>query len=365
MTPPERLASPESGPPGSSRVRRILVTGGAGFIGERIVRELVEAGDQVTVLDLHPPIVPIRGARYVLGDVRDPDAVRTALGEATTVFHLAAAHHDSGIAEETYFDVNVGGTQALCDAMSASDARDLCYFSSCAVYGATPEPRTEHSQPMPTGHYGKSKLEAERVIERWSRTGDGRTALVIRPPVVFGPGNFANMYALIDQIARRRFAQVGPGRNKKSMTFIDNLVAATMYLWRGGQTGVFNCVDKPDQPSADITAAVARALARPAPRFYVPLPVAFAAVAPIEFGMRVAGRDPRITIARIRKFAADRTVFESVRLPNTGFVPPVSLPDGIAAMVRWYVRDGAERRAEARLPSAETRRGLQIIEAEA
>ena len=344
---------------------KVLVTGGAGFIGSRIVEALVASGTTVVVLDLLPPVRRVPGVRYAIGDVRDLATLRAAVEGVDGVFHLAAAHHDSNIARQTYFDVNQTGTENLCEAMSAAGVASICFFSTCAVYGNTPEPHTESSAVAPEGPYGQSKLAAESALTRWAALSPERRLLVMRPPAVFGPGNYANMFSLIDQIARRRYAQVGSGSNCKSLAYVENLVAATLALWRSGTSGTFNYVDKPDLTSAAIAACIRRALGRSQMRISIPLGAALVAVAPIEMASRLLGRDPRISRARIRKFAYDRTVFDADKVRKAGFTPAITLEEGIARMVEWYLAEGAALGATARIPPSNTVPGVRYLEAEA
>ena len=213
-----------------------LVTGGAGFIGRRLVAALLARGDQVTVLDLAAPAPTRPGAlaptRVLQGDVRDPVAVREALVGCDAVFHLAAAHHDFGIDHATYFGVNEGGAAVLCDAMDAAGVRDVCFYSSVAIFGDAPEPHDEDAPTAPTNDYGASKLAGEQVFRRWAAQGvTSGGCWSSAPPITFGPGNFANMFSLIRQIDSGLFVQVGAGDNVKSLSYVENLVAATLFLW--------------------------------------------------------------------------------------------------------------------------------------
>ncbi|NJD19092.1 MAG: NAD-dependent epimerase/dehydratase family protein, partial [Gemmatimonadetes bacterium] len=131
---------------------RVVVSGGAGFIGSRLVRRLLDAGHQVTVLDSLVPSVhgegasppaSIAGARFLKGDVRDPQAWREALDGATQVYHMAA---ETGTGESMYrsrhyVDVNVGGTALFCDLVlsgAAPGVARVVLASSRAVYGEGP-----------------------------------------------------------------------------------------------------------------------------------------------------------------------------------------------------------------------------------
>jgi nucleoside-diphosphate-sugar epimerase len=329
----------------------MLVTGGTGFIGRVLARRLLARGHRVRVLDLIPNGLPA-GAEFVQGDVRDPAAVATAMAGVATVFHLAAAHHDQGIAHETYFSVNEGGTRTVTDVAGASGVCNIVFTSSVAVYGV-PGGREVEGPFTPDSAYGASKLAAEHVLAAWSRTDPNRRALIVRPAVVFGEGNMANMYSLIRQVHRHRYLRVGKGANRKSMVFVENLVDAMSYLCDlacPDAVSWFNLVDTPDLSSTEIMSSIERALGRAPLRLALPMPAALALAVPFELASRVVGRPPVISRARIRKFAESETSFPNDRLRASGFSPKVSIDEGIRRMVTWYVTEGRHLPVERRLP---------------
>jgi nucleoside-diphosphate-sugar epimerase len=334
---------------------RILITGGGGFIARYFVARLAREGIALRLYDLVPPDWDAGNAEVVIGDVRDgPTLLRAAAG-CEAVLHLAAAHHDSGIAPRTYFDVNAGGARTLCDVLERLRIGNVCFLSSVAVYGSAAEPRGEETLPCPSSPYGASKLEAETVFARWAGAAPGRRALVIRPPVVFGAGNFANMYALIRQIASGRFVQIGPGRNIKSLVYVENLVEATLLAWRRAGAPPFeivNVVDKPDLTSREIAETVYQALGRAPPRHHIPLGVGLALGLPFDAFSFITGVPLPVSTARIRKYAAAQTKFEADKLAGLGFRPAVGLREGLRRMVRWYAQEGSRQRATPRRPPA-------------
>ena len=152
---------------------RVLVTGGAGYIGSVIVARLAARGHDVVVYDDlsrgHAAAVP-PGVPLVRGDVRDAGAVRAALteGGCEAVVHMAAlAEVAESVAEpERYFNVNVDGTAAVVEAAAAAGAGRLVFSSTAAVYG-TPErtPIDEGDKLAPANPYGETKLAGERLLE--------------------------------------------------------------------------------------------------------------------------------------------------------------------------------------------------------
>jgi nucleoside-diphosphate-sugar epimerase len=338
--------------PGST----LLVTGGSGFIGRHFAAALAARGIAAVNLDMVPPARGLPYVRSVVGDVRDPERVREAIRGCDGVIHLAAAHHDFGIARPTFFDVNEAGTANVCRVMDETGVNRLCFYSTVAVYGDGDDERDETSPTLGTTPYGASKRAGEQVLERWATAQAGRSALVIRPSVVFGPFHFANMYTLVRQIHRRRFLTVGDGRNYKSLAFVANLVDATLFLWerlpRAGAFEVYNYADKPDMTSGEIASHVYRSLGRDAPSFSVPLSLALAAALPLDLVGRLSGRDLPVSTARIRKLAAMQTRYAAAKVRDAGFVPRYTLEDGLREMVSWYLREGHAMTPVRSLPPA-------------
>lgn len=337
---------------------RICITGGTGFIGSWFARRLSEQGHSVVALDLVEPGGDLPIEAFHRGDVRDVEALVRAFEGCDAVLALAAAHHDFGIDHETYFAVNEGGSEATCEALDRCGIRRVCWYSSCAVYGACPEPREESATPRPEHDYGASKLAGEGVFRRWAEKGEGRSCLAIRPTICFGPGNYANMYSLIRQVHRRRFVVAGEGRNVKSLAYVENLVDATMHLWErhGDGFDVFNFVEKPDLRSSAIAQAVADALGRSRPGVRLPMGLVLLGAKPFDAVIALTGWNLPVSSMRVRKLFELETKFEASKLRDAGFVSKVSIPEGIARMTRWYLDRGRHEKPVWRIPPREVQR---------
>lgn len=337
---------------------KICITGGSGFIGSWFCQEYARRGVEVVIIDLVEPAADLPHARYVQGDIRDIEAVQDALSGCDAVLHLAAAHHDFGITEPTFFAVNKEGASVLCQGMDEAGIRRICFFSTVAVYGTASPPLTEETHPEPVSHYGRSKLAGEKVLEAWTLSGDDRRCLVIRPTVTFGPHNFANMYSLIRQIDRKQFFQAGDATNIKSLSYIENIMAASLWLWeRIGDDdafAIYNWVEKPDMDSAQISRTVADALGKSYRR--IPLFIALAMAKPFDIMIAITGRNFPVSSARVRKLFVDETKFESDKAREAGFAPEITLAEGLQRMVKWYLDGGREESAEWNQPPAEIMR---------
>jgi nucleoside-diphosphate-sugar epimerase len=351
----------------SNLPKRICITGGSGFIGRYFCEQFAHRGISFTILDLHAPGFDLpAGCTYIRGDVRDPAAVNKAMAGCDALLALAAAHHDFGIAEKTFYDVNEMGSQNLCHAMDALAVTEACFYSSVAVFGDVPEPRREDTPKNPDSPYGGSKLKGEAVFERWVGKGGGRRCFVIRPTVTFGPRNFANMYSLIRQVHSGKFLSVGDGKNVKSLAYVENIVAATLFLWermRSSSNGattsgfeIFNYVDKPDLSSNEIVSTIRGALGKKPSRVRLPLWLGVLAGVPFDVVIKLTGKNLPVSTARIRKLCA-QTKFEADKVRTAGYVPGVSLTEGIQRMVKWYLAEGQHQQAAWHVPPDEVVRG--------
>jgi GlcNAc-P-P-Und epimerase len=326
-------------------VMKVLVTGNSGFIGTVLVDRLLQAGHVVRGMDIRPPARP--GAyQHIIGDIRVPADVRRAVEGMDLVVSLAAEHKDFGITEEAYFAVNDQGTRNLVEAAAAAKVTKVMFYSSVAVYGDPGGQVTEETTPKPKTHYGRSKWAGEQHMLSWSAADATRSAVIVRPCVVFGPNNFANMYNLIHTIARRRFVMVGSGTHVKSVAYVDNLVAATLFLIDGMRPGAetYNYSDNPQTPVGDLVRSIATHLGIGAPKVRLPLRPVLAVAQVVDLVGRLTGYDFPITGNRIRKLNTP-TVIVSERVRQRGFSQKIGVDDAVKATVAWYRARHAQRKA--------------------
>lgn len=342
---------------------KILITGGSGFIGSYFHRDLAALGHELVTIDLIDPAAGSLASEsaFVQGDIRDPKALDRAMEGVDMVVNLAAAHHDFGIAHDTYYSVNEHGSQMVCDAMDRAGVKDVVFYSTVAVYGDAQTPHEETAPTAPNSPYGGSKLKGEHVFSNWVDQGDGRRALIIRPTVTFGVHNFANMYSLIRQIDSGKYARFGEGTNIKSLSYVENIVHATLFL-RGLQDDkpnrdiepfeIFNYIDKPDLTSTEISNTVSSCLnKKPAPA--LPYSVGMMLGLPFDVVIKLTGKNLPISTARVKKMFKTETKFEADKLLGVGYQPKVPLKEGIDRMVKWYMESGKDENAQWHQPPAD------------
>jgi nucleoside-diphosphate-sugar epimerase len=210
----------------------VVVTGAAGWLGQNLVRALVPHRSRVRCLVRskdEAPLVEIVGpnVEVVAGDVRDPtvvDDVFDGVGPAT-VFHAAAVIHPARSTRE-FFDVNVGGTELVLDRARRAGALRFVHVSSNSPFGANPTPDdrfTEDAPYRPYLGYGRSKMEAEQIVQRHFDRGDLAT-VTLRAPWFYGPYQPERQTRFFRALRRNRFPLVGTGTQRRSMVYTGNLV---------------------------------------------------------------------------------------------------------------------------------------------
>jgi nucleoside-diphosphate-sugar epimerase len=224
-------------------MKSVLVTGGAGFIGSRLVKELARSGIAVRVLDnlssgLAERLDGLgRKIELVEGDVRNAVACRNACRGVDTVFHLAAlVSVPQSVADPVRSDaINSGGTLNVLLAARDSGVRRLVFSSSSAVYGDTEViPTTEAVMPLPTSPYGVQKLTGEHYARNFSRLY-GLETVSLRYFNVYGPGQDpSSPYAaaipkFLTRLLRGESPSVfGDGEQTRDFCYVDDVVAANI-----------------------------------------------------------------------------------------------------------------------------------------
>lgn len=317
--------------------KKILITGGSGFISSHF-HEVIEQ-DKIVNFDLRKPLSNL-DSTYIKGDVRSYEDLDTTLMEhpCDIILALAAEHKDFGIAREEYFKTNEHGTQMICDAATKHGINKIVFYSSVAVYGDIKEPSSERSPENPNLPYGASKLAGEKVLHKWAKEDANRSVLIVRPTVVYGERNVANMFRLIHQIKKGRYFHIGKGDNIKSIAYVKNLVDATLYLMNKMSSGVqtFNYADEPQLTSRSIGACISTSLGRKDP-ITLPYWLVYSMGIPFDLLIKISGKDLPISTNRVAKFCT-QTYHTATKVREAGFVPRFDNREGLKRMVDWQLK---------------------------
>lgn len=211
--------------------RRVLVTGGSGFIGRHVVSELTADGAHVRVVDLQPHIDP--WVDMVIGDIADPATLEQAFdGGFDSIVHLAAVTSVLRSIEhpELTYRTNVAGTAALLEAARAAGVKSLAFASTNAVAGLTDAPKiTEAATLKPLTPYGSTKAAGEMLMAAYTASYGLRCAC-LRLTNVYGPGMQAKD-SIVARLMRAirlgtTFEIYGDGRHVRDYVHVSDVVAA-------------------------------------------------------------------------------------------------------------------------------------------
>lgn len=229
----------------------VLVIGGNGFIGSRLVAALRARGDETVVLDRFPARTDMdwSGVRYFQGDFHDADALDQVLQGVDTVYHLASCTVPSTADADPIADIqgNLVGTHRLLEAMRVRGVRRFCYFSSGGtVYGnpdAVPVPETHALRPISS--YGIVKVAIEHYLTMFQRQG-WLDPVIIRPSNPYGPGQpFRGVQGAVAVFLGKALSgegiQIwGDGETVRDYIYIDDLIELALRAVDSGRNSVFN-----------------------------------------------------------------------------------------------------------------------------
>ena len=310
---------------------RVLVTGGAGFIGSNLVRALLARGDDVRVLDNFSTgnranLAGLdRDVELVEGDLRSYERVHAAVRGAEVVFHQGALPSVPRSVQDplTTTAVNVEGTLNVLLAARDSGARRIVNASSSSVYGNGGElPRTESQLPDPISPYAVAKLAAERFCTSFSRVY-AMEVVSLRYFNVFGPRQdpMSQYAAVVPRFVRavatgEPVTVYGDGEQSRDFTFVDNVVSANLLAADapGVEGAIVNVAMGGSTTVNELAATIGRLLDRPVEKRYEPARTADvnASWADVGEARRLLGYEPRVGLEeglrRTAEFLEDREV---------------------------------------------------------
>ena len=309
--------------------------GASGFVGTRLLDLLKESSNhELKNIDLLPSHFFPKVTTF--GDVREQSQMDKELAGADCVVLLAAQHRDDVSPVSLYYDTNVGGMEVTLKAMEKNGIKRIVFFSSVAVYGLNKDNPNEEHPADPFNHYGKSKWEAEQVLQEWHKSHPDWNINIIRPTVIFGERNRGNVYNLLKQIASGKFLMVGSGNNRKSMAYVGNVVAFVKYLLENVSTGynVYNYIDKPDFTMNELVAHVGKVMKKHIPATHFPYWLGMMGGYCFDLLAKITGKKLTVSSVRVKKFCAT-TEFDAKKSHNCGFKAPFTLGEGLARTLEF------------------------------
>jgi nucleoside-diphosphate-sugar epimerase len=218
-----------------------LVTGGAGFFGALLKRELLDQGHYVTSYDLHNDEDKHPRLTSVVGDLRDKARLSAVFAAAKFegVFHCAAMLAHGALDDKLLWTSNVDGTRILCECLKENGIRQLVFTSSNCLWGHNlGRPVREDDAPKPVELYGQSKWEGEKILQEFAGSIN---SVIIRCPTIIDSGRLGLLTILFEFIdENRRVWAVGGGHNRYQFIYAHDLADAAIRAITHPETTVFN-----------------------------------------------------------------------------------------------------------------------------
>lgn len=318
----------------------VLVTGINGFVGKSLIGALLEHQYQVVAAVRNQGKLVANVKQFAVGDIDANTNYATSLGCVDTVVHLAARVHimnDHALDPLAEFrKVNVDGTLNLARQAAKAGVRRFIFISSVKVNGeitSSPNPSPANGRgvsiafsevdiPNPQDAYGMSKLEAEQGLLKIAQE-TGMEVVIIRPPLIYGPGVKANFASLLSVVKKGLPLPLGSIHNKRSFVYVDNLVSFIMRCidHPAAVNQVFLVSDGQDLSTTELLKECASAMGVKSRLIPVPqkwLEVGAALLGKSDVAKRLCG-DLQVDITKARELV--------------GWSPPYSVAEGLKAAV--------------------------------
>jgi len=314
---------------------KALVTGATGFIGSHVARALLEHGWEVRALvragsNGHrraelPPDLEVEH-----GDIRDQAAVKNAARACQAVFHVAAMYDLWAADPRQFYDVNVGGTQAVLKAAQQAGVERVVYTSSVATITpggdeeAFADPEAVHS------HYKRSKVLAER------KALEAPDVVVVNPSMPIGWGDVRPTPTgkiVLDFLRGRLPAYVDTGFN---IVDVEDVAEGHVLAYERGQPGRRYILGNENASLRSMLARLAKVTGRAAPRIRLPFAIALAAGAASELIQgRLLGRPPRVPLEGVR-MARTPMYYDASRARRELGLPQTPIDEALSKAARWF-----------------------------
>ena len=307
--------------------KSIIIFGGTGFIGLFFAQFLLSQGhaDKIYIIDIEAvelKFIEFRKKQiakdsrivYIKGDVRKPLDWLSIPEVVILVVNFAAIHREPGHEDYEYFQTNLLGAENVCKFAEQIGCQNIIFTSSISPYGVSESVKDESTLPIPVTAYGSSKLVAEKIHQIWqAKDVINRSLVIVRPGVVFGPGEGGNVSRLIKAVIHRYFFFMGNEATRKSGVYVKELCNAMWWVLqeqkKNGETvSLFNMSMNPGPSIGEYVKAVCKTqgIKRFVPT--VPFRVLMAVAYTIDAIARPLGIQHPFSPVRIRKLVRSNNI---------------------------------------------------------
>lgn len=321
---------------------KYFVTGASGFIGSRICESLAARGDKVTAFCRDPGKLVLQNDLISVrqGDICKPKTL-DAMDGADFCFHLASLAAQWARQSESFYRVNVDGTQNVLFAAEKFGLKKVVYTSTAGIYG--PSSRDKLLNERSEGNfdlksdYEKSKKQAEQVVKEFSAE-TGLPCCVVNPTRVYGPGNLSESNALTKIIRRYASGRVqwvpGDGQYIGNYVFVDDVVDGHLRAMGKGRVGENYILGGSNVSLDELFDLFAKVTCNQRVRVRLPLPLIKMFASMQDFLAAKAGLRPLVTCKSVSKYASNNAFSIEYAKAKLGY-DPIGLKEGVQRTVSW------------------------------
>lgn len=317
---------------------KILLTGSEGFVGGYLRENLEQSGHTVYCIDR----VEVKRLKYFRFDLSNEVSKLFDLLKDETfdlLIHLAAAKGDYNLGYDDFYRDNVTASNNLINLIKALNITSVIAYSTVSVYGHNNTIKSEEAELAPNNAYGETKLKSEKLFMKWYNLNTSSNKLtILRPSVIYGENNFANMFNMLKQLNAKYPISIGNGNYIKSMVAIENLVNMTNFaIKKMGGLQIYNCTDRPYPKLNEVISYIAEIKGFSKPKLIIPKWFGYFLSLFFETLSYFLKRDLGVTRERVYKFTM-ATDYRSEKLHSLGYVQEYSVKDRVQNMAKWYLK---------------------------
>jgi len=318
---------------------KVLITGGTGFMGENLVKRLLDNGYSCRCLVRKTSNIKSLkklDLEIICGDIIDKDSLIKALDRINIVYHLAGKVGEWGILDSEFHRINIDGTENILRASLNAEIDHFIFCSTPGVLGLSGSSKAAESLPYNPCHiYEKTKCEAEKLTLRYYRD-KGLPVTVIRPDFVYGPGDLRRV-KLYRAIKNNKFFIVGNGNSFLHPTYIDDVTYGFELVMNNSKAfgEVYNIAGIGPITVNEYIRTIAQVLNARIPMFKVPKVLARGAAFFLEGVSKIFREEPFISNSKINFLTISHGSDISKATNQLGYYPETDFRNGIEKTINW------------------------------
>ncbi len=314
----------------------VFVTGGSGFIGAAVLKNLTALNHTVTVLLLPDEAEEaVQGVKIVRGDITDSTGINGVLKGQDALIHLAGS-----VGYQSWKNciaINQEGTRNIVEEVRKQGTKRVVHMSSVSVYGRVPDVLIDEDFPYRKigDPYGDTKIEGEKIVRRLLEAGNTQVT-ILRPTAVYGPGDKKFLPKLVENLGSGRFKMIGSGEQSVDLVHVQDVADfAVRVLQNERAYGKTYNVANPRNPSwNEFLDMATEELGVPAVKGHIPFPLAHALASLMETAAKMRRKPPRLSRYSVRLVGRQYNYsIERIR-EDFGWVPSTDLLEGMRACIR-------------------------------